>query len=140
MSAFQGLPTIYKLAVLHGARVEIYLDKDEKWFPYSQIIGVSYRSKIRVAPGDEEVLEQVKSLLPNFYDIVEFDGYNYYLPKSAKKVGSITMMSYGFGVYVQTKDDGSLLQLERKVAEQILDETKTTPYVSVSEQTFFGTE
>lgn len=140
MSAFQGLPTIYQLAVLHGARVEIYLEKEEKWFPYAQIIGVSYRSKIRVAPGDEEVLEQVKSSLSNFYEIVEFEGYNYYFPKSAKKVGSITIMSYGFGVYVQTQEDGRVVQLSREEGEKILADTKATPYLSISEQTFFGTE
>lgn len=136
--AFSNLPMIYKLAVLLGARVEVYLKRDDKWYPYHELTGIGYNTPIRIVSGDEEVFTQVQEMISQFYEKAQYNKYTYLLPKNALKPGAITMMEYGLGQYVQTQDDGSFKELSREEATALLEASGQKAYYSTFELVFHG--
>lgn len=120
MNNFLNLPSIYKITAMLGGRVEIYYPKDDKWYPYNRITGISNKSKIRVAEGDEQILESAKALVPQFYETIMYNDYEYLVPKNAMKEGSIIIMQYGLGQMVRVQSDGSLLEVPAEEKQELI--------------------
>ena len=137
MYAFRNLPEIYKIAVMLGARVEVFLESEEKWFSHTEVTGISSDDLYRIVAEDENILEQAKILVNQLYTKIIFNEYTYMVPNNALKEGNIILMLYGLGIYVQVQKDITLKVLERHDAREILEATGKYPYYSHSETLFY---
>lgn len=136
-SLFQ-LPRPYQLAVLLGARVEVYVEDDEKWYPYYQMTGIDRDTPIRMSTPDDKMLESIHRLIDEHFQIVDYKGYDYMFPKTALRTGTITHMVFGLGEYAQNQEDGSLQQIDNDVAKKLIEQSGEPPYVALSKRTFFA--
>lgn len=138
MSVFNQLPRIYQIAMLQGARVEVQYDG--RWVNILTMLGITRRTPYRVVEKDLNIFEIAKQQATESYTIVEYEGYDYMLPKNALSPGEIIIMEYGMGVYVQVQEDLSLKDLEREHAEEILKKNEQIAYYSKSYDEFYGVE
>jgi hypothetical protein len=135
---FRQLPRPYQLAVLLGGRVEVYLEDEKEWLTYTGVTGIDREMPIRLAGDDQSIMEMVKAAIDAQFQIVEYKGYDYMLPKNALKPGTITSMAYFLGEYAQTQEDGTLKQIDNEVAKQLLEERGEPPYYSMSKKVFWA--
>lgn len=119
MTILQQLPVIYRLAILLGARVEVYEVQTNSWVNIFSFYSLGSQTKYRILSEDSNIFEKVKSLTTEFYDTVVFDGYQYMVPKNSNIPGSIIAFC---SFYVERQEDGSLKELtlnEQELSEII---------------------
>lgn len=128
MSAFNQLPQVYKIAVLLGARVEVFFKKENKWFNLFVVSGLTHKAKYRVVSPDESILQKAKELLDTMYTKVKYNDYDYLVPNNALVAGQIIIMEYGLGCYVEVQEDLSLKDLKSEYAQKLLEEKQQRAY------------
>lgn len=132
MYILQQLPVIYRIAVLLGARVEVYHVDNNEWVNLFSFSSLGSRTKYRIVSEDSEIFVKIQELATEFYDIIAFDGYEYMVPKNSKTPGSIIALC---SIYVERQKDGSLKQLELDKKEQS-DMTKKSCFIGVAREEF----
>lgn len=135
MSAFNHLPRIYQLAIFLGARVEVF--HNDKWYNLHDMMGIASKTKYRIMKKDLPLFKKAKEIAAQTHTIVKYKDYDYMMPNIALTPGSIVIMEYGFGIYVQVQEDLTLVDLEREEAKKILEENDDKPYYSQSHSAFF---
>lgn len=128
MSAFNQLPAVYKIAILLGARVEVFFKRENKWFNLFVVSGLTHKAKYRVVSPDENILQKAKELLDTMYTKVKYKDYDYIVPNNALVAGQIIIMAYGLGIYVQVQEDLTLKDLKDEEAKQLLDKNQQQAY------------
>lgn len=140
MYSFSNLPHLYKICVLLGARVEVYLSKEDSWLNYTEVSSISHSTPYRIVAEDEAVMKQVKDIVNKLYTKKKFHEYEYFLPNNSLKEGAIIIMQYGLGMYVQVQKDGSFKELTIETAQRILKENKQQSFYSQIVDIFQGTD
>lgn len=120
MSAFNQLPEVYKIAVLLGARVEVFFKRENKWFNLFVVSGLTHNTKYRVVSPDENILQKAKELLDTMYTKIKYQEYDYIVPNNALVAGQIIVMAYGLGCYVEVQEDLTLKDLKQEEAQELL--------------------
>lgn len=138
MYPFLSLPAIYKLVIMLGGRVQVYAKRQEQWFDYQRMIGIDSRTLIRVAAGDENILEKARELVSELYEKVIYKEYDYLVPKNAMKDGSLIIMSYGFGEIVRVNANLELIKVSEEEQKELFENYNMDLYRSESEETFQG--
>lgn len=138
MYPFLSLPAIYKLVVMLGGRVQVYAKRQEQWFDYQRMIGIDSRTLIRVAAGDENILEKARELVSQLYEKVIYKEYDYLVPKNAMKEGSLIIMQYGFGQIVRVNANLELIKVSEEEQKELFENYNMDLYRSESEETFQG--
>lgn len=138
MSAIKNLPVFYQLASMLGARIEVFYEGE--WKSIYDFFGLSSRTKYRVVAEDENVLDRVKKLIPDFYASMPFEGYEYYVPINALKPGTFIHMQYYLGVIIQIQEDGSYKKIEFDEYKKIADRKEQLLSTGISKSVFFGEE
>lgn len=137
-NAFNSLPSIYKIAVLLGARVQAYMKREDKWEEYYRLSWINPNVPLRLIAGDENILAKIEAILPQFYKQVQYKGYGHLIPENALKPGTIIVMQRCFGEYVQVQPDGSLKELTIEEGKAILEASAQHAYSSMLELFFLG--
>lgn len=132
------LPRPYQLAVLLGGRVEVYLEHEHEWFAYYDVTGIDREMPIRLVSDNQNLMENIKNIIDAQFQVVDYRGYDYMLPKEALKPGSITNIAIIFSEYAQTQEDGTLKQIDTDLAKKLLEESGEPPYISISKKVFWG--
>lgn len=135
MSAFNNISSIYKIAMLLGARIEVQ-GRDGKWSNLNNFLCLAHDTKYRIVSEDTNIIESINALIPQFFDVIKFREYDYYVSKNAKKEGTIILFQYGFGEYVQVQADGTLKEISFEDSKKILEENGAQYIYSQSVQVF----
>lgn len=132
MYILQQLPVIYRIAVLLGARLEVYDVKHNEWVNIFSFSSLGHQTKYRILSEDSEIFMKIKSMLTEFYDTTVFEGYEYMIPKNAKNPGAIIALC---SIYVQRQADGSLKTLELN-EEELSEFSKKPCFIGIACEEF----
>lgn len=138
MSGFNQLPAVYKIAVLLGARVEVFFKRENKWLNLLQVQAIGHKSKYRILEQDQNIFNRAKEMLDTMYTKVQYREYEYLVSNNALKPGEIILMEYGFGMYVQVQEDLTLKDLELEVAKNLLETNQQQAYYSQDASFSYG--
>ena len=111
MSAQKSLPIVYQMAILMGARVEVW--HEEMWKNVHVMAGITSSTPYKVVEEDSVILTAAKKALADNSRFIKFEEVVYVIPKVAT-VGDIVLIMYGLGVYIRLEQNGGYTVVEDK--------------------------
>ena len=134
MLPINSLSPFFQIGTLLNIRFEAFIDN--KWQP-TQLFNLASDTPVRPIKEDMNKIPQLKSVINEFYDIIQFKEHKYVFPKAAKEPGSIILMHYSTGIYVVTQDDGYIMSISLNEAKSLLISYPQKEFFSLSYKAFF---